>query len=346
MLRRRIDDPKLLRNIEAMQGAARRGEALTRQLLTFARRQPLNPVAIDLRARVESVRAMLVSSLRDNIALVVDIPENVWPVEADSAEFDLALVNIAVNARDAMPDGGTFTVTARNIAAGPGARPAGDYVELSLRDTGMGIPPEIMKKIFDPFFTTKAVGKGTGLGLPQVYGFASRSGGAVKVQSDDGLGTTITLTLPRSRAAVPAAPETARPRDDAPATGTILVVEDNDEVGNVTAALLEQFGYSVLRAGIAAEALALLKEGAGVDLLFSDIVMPNGMNGIHLAQEVRERHPLVRVLLNTGYSDMAEAAETRFPILRKPFEVTVLERTVREILAQASGPTARRAAIS
>jgi DNA-binding NtrC family response regulator len=156
----------------------------------------------------------------------------------------------------------------------------------------------------------------------------------------------ITLALPRSHAAVAAAPEAAGPHIQAPADGTILVVEDNHEVGDVTATLLEQIGYRVLRAENAAEALAKLNDGVRIDLLFSDIVMPNGMNGIHLAQEVNKRHPSVRVLLNTGYSDMAEAAETRFPILRKPFEATSLERAVREVLAGPDGPARLRAARS
>jgi PAS domain S-box-containing protein len=343
MLRRRVSDPNLLRGIEAIQGAARRGEALTRQLLTFARRQPLNPVPVDLRQRIEAVRAMLVSSLRENIELVVDIPADIWPVEVDIAEIDLVLVNIAVNARDAMPEGGTFTLSARNVAGQPGAQPPGDHVEFSLSDTGVGIAPDIIKKIFDPFFTTKAVGKGTGLGLSQVYGFANQSGGRVSVRSEAGRGTTITLALPRSLAAVAAVTEAAGPQIEMPVAGTILVVEDNPEVGEVTATLLEQIGYRVLRAENATQALARLQDGGKIDLVFSDIVMPNGMNGIHLAQEVSALYPTLGVLLTTGYSDVAAAAETRFPILRKPFEIAALERAVSEALVRTGMPVARGA---
>jgi CheY-like chemotaxis protein len=343
MLRRRVSDPNLLRGIEAIQGAARRGEALTRQLLTFARRQPLNPVPVDLRQRIEAVRSMLASSLRENIDLVVDIPADVWPVEVDIAEIDLALVNIAVNARDAMPQGGTFTLSARNVAGQPGTHPPGDHVELSLSDTGVGIAPDIVKKIFDPFFTTKAVGKGTGLGLSQVYGFANQSGGRVSVRSEEGRGTIITLALPRSLAAVAAVTEAAGPQIETPVAGTILVVEDNPEVAEVTVMLLEQIGYRVLRAENAAQALARLQDGSKIDLVFSDIVMPNGMNGIHLAQEVSELYPTLGVLLTTGYSDVAAAAETRFPILRKPFEVAALERAVSEALVRTGMPVARGA---
>jgi CheY-like chemotaxis protein len=237
-----------------------------------------------------------------------------------------------------MPDGGRFTVSARNVAAGAGdgGRPTGDHVELSLTDTGTGIAPEMIQKIFDPFFTTKAVGKGTGLGLSQVYGFANQSGGNVSVTSELGCGTTITLYLPRNDATTEPVVEAAAVHGTGRLEGAILVVEDNVEVAEVTATLLEQLGYSVARVGNAAEALEKLKEGKRFDLLFSDIVMPNGMNGIHLAQEANERYPDLRVLLTTGYSEVAAAAESRFPILRKPFELSALERAVRETIAGTS----------
>jgi PAS domain S-box-containing protein len=339
MLRRRLSEPKTIHGLEAIQTAARRGESLTRQLLTFSRRQPLNPVAVDLRQRIEAVREMLTSSLLGNITLTVDIPNDLWPVEVDVAEFELALLNIAVNARDAMPDGGTFTVSARNVPAGVGraGNPTSDHVALSLTDTGTGIAPEVLQKIFDPFFTTKAVGKGTGLGLSQVYGFAHQSGGNVSVTSELGRGTTITLYLPRNDAIAETVTDTTVPQGTNRAEGTVLVVEDNPEVAEITAALLEQLGYRVARAGNAVEALDRLRSGDRFDLLFSDIVMPSGMNGIHLAQEVGERYPAVRVLLTTGYSDVAVAAETRFPILRKPFELSELERAVREAMAGSAG---------
>jgi PAS domain S-box-containing protein len=341
MLRRRLSEQKQLAGLDAILGAARRGEKLTRQLLTFSRRQPLHAVPTDLRAQIEAVRPMLVGSLHGDISLVVDVPAELWPVEVDVAELELALVNLAVNARDAMPEGGTFTVSARNVAAHAGARvaqPPGDRVEIALTDTGEGIAPDTIKKIFDPFFTTKAVGKGTGLGLSQVYGFAMQSGGAVGVVSQVGHGTTITLRLPRSRGAAPVVEEAARPSLASRAEGTILMVEDNPDVSEVTATLLEQIGYRVLRAENATEALERLEEGGNVDLLFSDIVMPNGMNGIHLAQEVSLRYPNLGVLLTTGYSEVAESAETRFPILRKPFEAAALERAISEAMAANGAP--------
>jgi two-component system NtrC family sensor kinase len=348
MLRRRLTDPKILAGIDAIRGAARRGESLTRQLLTFSRRQPLNPVPIDLQQRLVAVRGLLVSSLRGNISLAVDIPHDVWPVEVDVVEFELALVNLAVNARDAMPQGGTFKVSARNVPASAVRSPGStgsDQVELTLSDTGVGIAADDIPKVFDPFFTTKAVGKGTGLGLSQVYGFANQSGGAVNVKSEVGRGTTIILALPRSSSAAPAMADTGRlpHQPGEPVDATILMVEDNPEVGEVTATLLEQIGYRVLRAGNAPEALAKMEGGDRIDLLFSDIVMPNGMNGIHLAQVVSERFPKTRVLLTTGYSEVAAAAESRFSILRKPFVLSSLERAVREAMAGTRTPPARRA---
>ena len=334
LLRRRLSEPKQLRAIEAIMGASQRGERLTRQLLTFSRRQPLNPVPIDLRQRVQEMRPMLGSSLRGNITLAIEFPDDLWPVEADVAEFELALVNIAVNARDAMPEGGTFTISAHNVPTGEGrlGQPANDHVVISFADTGVGIPQDTLKKIFDPFFTTKAVGKGTGLGLSQVYGFAHQSGGTVSVTSEVGRGSTISLYLGRCQAAAAATPRTGDPQKAGHAEGTILVVEDNPEVAEVTATLLEQIGYRVLRAGNAADALETIKNGDPIDLVFSDIVMPNGMNGIHLAQELTEHYPATRVLLTTGYSDVAAAGETRFPILRKPFELPALEQAIRKVM--------------
>jgi PAS domain S-box-containing protein len=347
MLRRQITDPDAQRGLDAIVNAAQRGASLTRQLLTFSRRQPLSPAAVDLKERVKAVRDMIGSSLRGNITLAVDIPFDIWPVEVDAAEFELALVNVAVNARDAMPDGGTFTLKARNVPAQPGRSSnqiPGDYVELSLVDTGTGIAADAIPKIFDPFFTTKAVGKGTGLGLSQVYGFVQQSHGAVSVKSEPGRGTEIVIALPRSHGAV-AEDEQASdlPQHKRRQEGHILVVEDNPDVGDVTATMLKQLGYRVSRAENATEALRILQDGPAFDLVFSDIVMPNGMNGIHLAQELNERYPAVGVLLTTGYSDVAPTAQARFPILRKPFEQAGLQRALSDALGRSRRKAAARA---
>ncbi len=331
LMRRRLTEAKDKQAIEAIHAAASRGEKLTRQLLAFSRRQKLTPVVVDLRARIEAVREMLSASLRGNIELIVDVEDKVWSVEVDLGELELALVNIAVNARDAMPQGGKITLSARNMVLKPGSAAGeltGDFVALAIIDTGAGIPSELLSKIFEPFFTTKPVGKGTGLGLSQVHGFAHQSGGAVTVNSEPGQGTIVTIYLPRCRAE-----NTADAVDTSPsaenAEGTILLVEDSREVAEVTSTLLEQLGYRVVRAENAAEALRHLQQGVGIDLMLSDIVMPGGMNGIDLAQECRERYPRIPVLLTSGYSEAARQAEDRFIILRKPFELAALEAAVR-----------------
>jgi PAS domain S-box-containing protein len=322
ILQRRLREPKDTQAIEAIRAASNRGEKLTRQLLTFSRRQQLTPVVVDLRQRIDSVRDMLAPSLRGNIEFISDIEEHVWPVEVDLGELELALVNIAVNARDAMPDGGIITLSARNMVLKPGSAAGtleGDYVALAIIDTGSGIAPEVMQRVFEPFFTTKPVGKGTGLGLSQVHGFANQSGGAVTVSSEVGRGTVVTLYLPRASTEASAAiGEMVLPASEQ-AQGTVLVVEDSRDVADVTSALLEQLGYRVVRAENAAEALRHLQQGIKFDLLFSDIMMPGAIDGVGLAEICLERFPEIPVLLTSGYSDAAQAADGRFDILRKPF---------------------------
>jgi PAS domain S-box-containing protein len=335
LLRRRLSEPKHLQAIDAIHSAANRGESLTRQLLAFSRRQPLNPVITDLKQRVEAVHEMLVGSLRGNVQLKCDIPVDVWPVEVDIAELELALVNIAVNARDAMPGGGSITLSARNVTLKKSDgvdQLEGDFVALALTDTGVGIAPDVLPRIFEPFFTTKALGKGTGLGLAQVYGFSHQSGGTVVATSTVGSGTTITIYLPRRQAALVETVEAPPTQPIVPGQGTVLVVEDNAEVGDVTASLVEQLGYRTMRAESATDALNLLQRGEKIDLVLSDVVMPGGMNGIALAQEIRNHYPRIPVLLTSGYSDVVQTAESQFAILRKPFQLTALEKSVREAL--------------
>jgi len=320
------DDPRASRAANAIELAAARGATLTRQLLTFSRRQRLNPQPVDLRQRIESIREVLGSGLGGNIRLVIDVKADAWPVVVDVGEFEIALVNLVINARDAMPDGGTVTITARNADtdAGDIVLP-GDHVAIAVEDTGVGIAPDVISRVFDPFFTTKPVGKGTGLGLSQVHGFAHQAGGAVKISSTLGHGTTLTVYLPRAHE------ETARVQPeviaDAPApTGTVLLVEDNPEVASASTGLLEQLGYSVRWVPNADTALAEL-EANGVDLVFSDIVMPGRLDGLGLARIIRERHPQLPILLATGYSDAAHGA-TDFPILRKPYQMHELSRAL------------------
>jgi PAS domain S-box-containing protein len=338
LLRRRLTDPKHLQAIDAVHSAANRGESLTRQLLAFSRRQPLNPVIADLKERVEGVHEMLVGSLRGNVQLKCEIAADVWPVEVDVAEFELALLNVAVNARDAMPGGGIITLSARNVTLKKSDGVdglEGDFVALAMTDTGVGIAPDVLPRIFEPFFTTKAIGKGTGLGLSQVYGFSHQSGGTVVATSTVGSGTAITIYLPRKHAAVVKAAEAVPAQAMMPGQGTILVVEDNAEVAAVTASLVEQLGYQTLRAENATEALNWLQRGDKIDLVFSDVVMPGSMNGIALAQEIGNRYPQISVLLTSGYSDVVQTAGSQFTILRKPFQLPALDKSIREALERS-----------
>jgi len=340
ILQRRLSEAKDMQALEAIRAAANRGEKLTRQLLAFSRRQQLMPVVVDLRQHVDTVRDMLAPSLRGNIELVCDIEDKIWPVEVDLGELELALVNIAVNARDAMPDGGTITLTARNVVLKPGSAAGaleGEFVALAIIDTGGGMSPEVLQRVFEPFFTTKPVGKGTGLGLSQVHGFANQSGGAVTLSSEPDRGTAVTIYLPRSANATSTDAGEAAASNGELAQGTVLVVEDSRDVAEVTSSLLEQLGYRVVRAENAAEALRHLQQGIGVDLLFSDIIMPGAINGIGLAQICQERFPDIPVLLTSGFSDAALAVDGRFDILRKPFELAALEHAIDVVLNNGNG---------
>jgi PAS domain S-box-containing protein len=316
------DDPKALRAVQAIETACQRGASLTGQLLTFARRQSVNPQTIDIRESILSVREVLDTGLGSVIGLRIEAGEGLWPITVDPAEFETALVNLAVNARDAMPDGGTVTVQARNVVFDDGAR-KGDHVAITVRDTGVGIPPDLVARIFDPFFTTKPIGKGTGLGLSQVHGFAHQAGGTVTVDSKLGEGTSFTIYLPRSTATLRQQPEEV----SSFGTGTVLLVEDNPEVAVASTGLLEQLGYSVRWASDADTALKEIARD-GIDFVLSDIVMPGKMDGLALARELKKRNPRLPILLASGYSDAAQNAKGEFPILRKPYRIHELNEAL------------------
>jgi two-component system NtrC family sensor kinase len=313
------------RALEAIETAVQRGTHLTRQLLSFSRRQTHEARILDLKERLPEVREMLQSSLRGDIAVELRIPEGLWQTKVDISEFDLALLNLAVNARDAMSAGGRLTISGRNVHfAEPNALDLhGDFVAVSVEDTGAGIPPDVLGRVFEPFFTTKEVDKGTGLGLSQVYGFAQQAGGTATVASEPGKGTTVTLYLPRS-----VEQEQERAADDAVdaaylrRSGLVLLVEDNAEVADVTLDLLEEAGYTSLCATDVASARAILETRKGkIDIVLTDIVMPGGANGLDLARWIRRRDNTLPVVLATGYSDNAQiAADEGFIILRKPYD--------------------------
>jgi PAS domain S-box-containing protein len=342
LLKTRIaDNPKALQSVAAIEAATQRGEALTRQLLSFARRQRLEPTAIDLSERLAAFRQLLANAVRKDVKLVIDAPSQVWPVRADANELELALVNLAVNGRDAMPEGGTLTIGARNTSLAAGEVrdvPQGDFVAVSVTDTGVGIPADILSKVFEPFFTTKAVDKGTGLGLSQVYGFAHQSGGGVTISSELGKGACITLYLPRAVEGQEQAQIEAASEPEARRGGSVLVVEDNPEVASISAELLSQLGYVVRVAGNAEAALQILAEDGPVDVVISDIVMAGAMDGLALARHLHEVHPDLPVLLVSGYSKAAEAGRQEFPLLRKPYQMPELARAVSRLIRDAREP--------
>jgi PAS domain S-box-containing protein len=319
------DDPKSQRALSAIEGAAKRGASLTSQLLTFARRQSVNPQVIDVAERIDAVREVLDTGVGSAVTLQFDVGRDVWPVMVDVAEFETALVNLVVNARDAMTGGGVITISARNDTSGEAG--AGGHVAISVADTGTGIAPDILSKIFDPFFTTKPIGKGTGLGLSQVHGFAHQAGGTVKVASELGKGTRITILLPRKEAA-PAAEDVSAAETGG--SGTVLLVEDNPDVATVSSGLLEQLGYTVRRVANAEAALREI-ELDGIDLVFSDIVMPGKMDGLSLARHLKAVRPGLPILLTSGYSDAALNVRGDFPILRKPYEIHELSQAIAKL---------------
>jgi PAS domain S-box-containing protein len=333
MLKRRLRDPKKLRWVEAIEIAAARGENLTRQLLAFSRRQALNPIVVSLRQRLGEFRDLLASSARGDIELAIDIRRSVWPVAVDIHELELALINLVVNARDAMPDGGSITITARNVRLQPEDTPdglCGEFVALAVTDTGSGIDGDVLPKVFEPFFTTKQPDKGTGLGLSQVYGLTRQSGGTVTIASRLGGGTCVTIYLPRTHRPLsePPAPDAEPPRGGE----AVLLVEDNPEVQETASLLLDQLGYRVSRVQSAAAALQFLEAGEAVDLVFSDIVMPGELDGLALAHRVKEEYPDIAVLLTSGYAKAVNPLEAGFPILRKPYQLATLARAIRGAL--------------
>jgi PAS domain S-box-containing protein len=346
LLRKKLaDDPRALRALDAIDASARRGEDLTRHLLSFSRRQRLQAVPVSLSDQAASLRELISAGLPSRVTLLIDLPPTLWPVKVDLGELELALLNLAVNARDAMAQGGgSLTLIGENTTlerSSTGDEIEGDFVVISVSDTGVGIPPDILPKVFDPFFTTKDVDKGTGLGLSQVYGFARQSGGSVRVESALGKGTTITLYLPRSQAQ-PDQPGLSEREEPAAAVGAnILVVEDNPEVAEVAAGLLEQLGHRCRVVGNTAAALAALEEGEKPDLVFTDVVMAGEMDGVALARRLRDENRGLPVLLATGYSQATEGLGDEFPILHKPYKLDDLARAVSAALASPTGNLVR-----
>ncbi len=326
-------DPKSLKAADAMEVTVQRGAALTRQLLGFSRRQQLEPQPVMLPERIAGLGAMLATSLSPNLQLRTSVLPDTWPVMADPSELDLAIMNLVLNARDAMPSGGLIMITAENVTAPHSQLDAslvGDFVCINVIDNGAGIPSDVLPQVFDPFFTTKTAGKGTGLGLSQVYGFAHQSGGTVSIDSEVGKGTRVAICLPRAAAPQQRQAEAAGNVDER-RHAHILVVEDNADVTEVTSALIKQLGYTVRLAPDAAKALRMVEKEA-FDLVFSDIMMPGNMDGLELATTLRRSRPELPVLLASGSHKLVEKAQQHFTTLQKPYQITDLDRAIQSLL--------------
>jgi PAS domain S-box-containing protein len=309
----------------AMRRAVSRGTGLTHQLLAFTRRQAINPTSIDLVAQLTGMREMLEHSLRGETLVELSFGPELWPVEIDAGEFELAMLNLFANARDAMPNGGAITIVATNVTELADGL-ATDFVQLSVADTGSGMPPEVLDRVFEPFFTTKEVGKGTGLGVPQVYGFAQQSGGRLKIDSRVQVGTTVTLMLPRSLRK-PAAPVDASSPSPLGECGDrqVLLVEDDEEVAALTREMLCQLGFKVICAASSVAALGALANERRIDIVFSDIKIPGGISGLELAREIRRRRPDMSIILTTGHSETAAGMnKAEFRLLLKPYGLEAL----------------------
>ena len=338
------DNPPLATITKLISEAADRGAALTSSLLSFARKQALQPAEIDVNELLEELARLLLATFDKKIEIETRLSGNIWLALVDRGQLSSALLNLAINARDAMPEGGRLTLTTRNVVFGVreavavGAGYAGDYVEIEITDTGTGIPQAILERIFDPFFSTKEVGKGTGLGLSMVFGFVKQSGGGIKVESAEGSGTTFTIYLPKAETSV-LRPTGYDERKIVGGTETILCVEDDRDVRHYVTVQLESLGYKVIPAINASDALAIAAEGTPFDLLFTDIVMAGGMNGRELAEQMVAARPSLRVLFTSGYAYDSLHAQGRAtmgaPLLRKPYRKAELARMLRRCLDTA-----------
>ena len=329
-------------------GAVSRGSRLTGQLLAFARRQALDPRSVDLGRVIRDMTDMLRRTLGEQIEVESVIAGGLWNTLVDPNQVENAILNLAINARDAMPDGGKLTLEAANAylddayAAAHSEVTPGQYVMLAVSDTGGGMSPEIMSRVFEPFFTTKPEGKGTGLGLAQAYGFVKQSGGHIKIYSEMGEGTTVKIYLPRTRRAQDAI-DPAGPQPVQGGSERILVVEDDEGVRAAVVDMLTELGYSVLRAENAEAALKLFEGGAKVDLLFTDVVMPGAVSTRELTRQVQQMHPQTKILYTSGYTQNAIVHNGRLDddafLLSKPYRKDELARKLRSVFAgTARGP--------
>jgi signal transduction histidine kinase len=330
----------IMRYVNGAMSGGERAAALTRQLLAFARRMPLEPTRLDVNKLVSGMSELLRRTLGESISIETVLAGGLWATFADGNQLESALVNMAVNARDAMPQGGKLTIETANAALDDTYASAyedlvpGQYVLIAVTDTGAGIPADILSRVFEPFFTTKDVGHGTGLGLSQVYGFVKQSGGHIKIYSEPGEGTTVKIYLPRlmSSQADTGGPALEQPLPLSVRAETILVVEDEDAVRAFSVEMLRELGYNVLEAADAHAALRVLEAQAGIDLLFTDVGLPGGVNGRALADEALKRWPELKVLFTSGYTRNAIVhggkLDPGVALLGKPFTYAALAQKV------------------
>jgi len=341
--RRLAGDERLGKRIATALGAVERGATLTRQLMAFSRKQALQASLVNVNDVVAGLQSMLRRTLGDNVEIVTKLSEHLDPVEIDKHQFENALLNLSINARDAMPSGGKLVIETANVEldAAYCAKHAyvvpGPYVMVAVSDTGTGMPKEVQERVFEPFFTTKEAGKGTGLGMSMVYGFTKQSRGHVNIYSEEGHGTTIKLYFPRAEGEATSQDDAeATQSDETSGTETILVVEDDASVGEVAATLFEDLGYHVVRAKDGPDAVAILEQREDIALLFTDVIMPGGMTGIVLAKEAVQRHPGLKVLYTSGYTANALTQNghlsDQVELITKPYDLNQLARRVRKIL--------------
>jgi CheY-like chemotaxis protein len=350
LLQRRLppDSISLSRLSEAALAGVQRAATLTHRLLAFSRQQPLDPEPLDLGELVSGMSDLLHRTLGEDVAIETVLAGGLWQTRIDANQLENVLLNLAVNARDAMPSGGKLTIETANAhlheayAASHAEVTEGDYVLLAVSDTGTGMTPEVINKVFEPFFTTKPLGQGTGLGLSMVYGFIKQSGGHVAIDSAPGRGSTVKIYLPRllrpqtqpAAVAGPVAPAHAHGAGE-----TILVVEDDEEVRRSSVETLREMGYQVMEAGDAMEGVRLIVDRGGIDLLFTDVGLPGGVSGRALADAARSARPGMRVLFTTGYALNSIQNEGMLDhgvhFIAKPFNLTALAAKVREVLATA-----------
>ncbi len=336
---RLADQPRLRALAEMMQQAAERGADLTARLLSFAQQQPIDRRTVDVHALIRDMVPLVRHAIGADIEIVLGLDADTGSALTDPSQLQTALINLCLNARDAMPSGGAIRMETSDVTLGPGpgGEAAGPHLQIVVRDTGAGMPAAVLARVFEPFFTTKEVGKGTGLGLSMVYGFVTQNGGRVRIESEPGLGTEVRIQLPLAEAAQPGAParESARPAGGLPSAARILLVEDDPLVRVHAEALLADLDLDITVAETGAEAIALMERGETFDLLFTDIVMPGGLNGFATAEAARRLLPGIKVILTSGYYDKAVPAERPapdLPLLRKPYRRRQLVDAIREAL--------------